>query len=175
MAHKCHPEGNLVWPSVAVAFNTAVDNHRSHEDANAKISKILYTEEERGLALLFEVGLVPFIMTSGCTLGRPGRRSLAPLERKRGIKQRDCCTEICESHIEDTMTTIVRGIISPHYSLSLPVEHLGPIHYLPLRALNSSHTCVVMDPVSYGETKGQKTKPKKKRNGKQLYLDPLST
>jgi hypothetical protein len=37
----------------------------------------------RGLALLFKVGLVPFIMTSGCALGRPGRRSLAPLERER--------------------------------------------------------------------------------------------
>jgi hypothetical protein len=51
MAHKHHPEGNLVWPSVA--FNTAVDNHGSDEDANAKISKTLYTGEERGLALLF--------------------------------------------------------------------------------------------------------------------------
>ena len=84
---------------LALAFNTAVDNHKSNEDMNMKISKILYMEEEQGLALLFEVGLVPFIMTSGCTLGRLGQRSLAPLkrERKRGIKQRDCCTEICES------------------------------------------------------------------------------
>ena len=81
MAHK-QPE-NLVWPSVTIAFNMAVDNHRSNEDANTKISKILYTEEERGLALLFKVGLVPFIMTSGCTLGRPGRRSLAPLKREK--------------------------------------------------------------------------------------------
>jgi hypothetical protein len=28
---------NLVWPSVAVAFNAAID-HGSDEDANAKIS-----------------------------------------------------------------------------------------------------------------------------------------
>ncbi len=85
MAHK-QPG---TWPSVAVAFNAAVDNHGSDEDANAKISKTLYTGEERGLALLFEVGLVPFIMTSGCALGRPGRRSLAPLERERGVSSRE--------------------------------------------------------------------------------------
>jgi hypothetical protein len=149
---------------LALAFNTAVDNHKSNEDMNMKISKILYMEEEQGLALLFEVGLVPFIMTSGCTLGRLGQRSLAPLkrERKRGIKQRDCCTEICESrpqiccHIEDTMTTIVGGIISLHYSLSLPVEHLGPIHYSPLHTLNSLHTCVVMDAVRMVRQKDKK-------------------
>ena len=112
--------------------------------------------------MLFKVGLVPFIMTSGCALGRPGRQSLAPLKRERreGIKQRDssthicdCCTEICESHpqicrhIEDTYDNNCRGhIISP-------TEHLSPIHYSPLRALNSSHTCVVHNaqgwPLSY--------------------------
>jgi hypothetical protein len=136
--------------------------HRSDEDANAKISKTLYTGGGRARArLAFRGRSRPIHHDIGLRIGKTGAtKPSAPRERKRGIKQRDSSTQICESHpqichhIEDTMTTIVRGIISPHYSLSLPVKHLGPIHYSPLRALNSSHTCVVRNaqgwPLSYG-------------------------